>query len=414
MSTAFDPKSFDPHARAFLENPYPTYAWFREHKPAHRVTFAYGGTTLYDSTWIFRATDVRAVLKGKAMFLKNTNPPKVPPPPFDVLQNMPNGVFSADPPRHTVMRAALDPLIAEAVTGIGASAAEKAKDLLRAAMASRRIELVSAYAMPLPSDALRTLLGLSTGDWAGVERWVQGYVAGHDYTAPFAAQAMGGTCAMALGAYFQALMRGQAQTSGCPMRAETGKMIDLMVNKAESQGMSREEVQQTAANLSIAGYLSTVFLIATGTLNLLANPDQLAKLRGQLDDEIIMNKAINEMLRYDAPAQLVDRHVAEDTELAGVALKAGEQVTAVLGSANRDPDAFADPDKFDIARDCAGHVGFGHGIHTCLGAPLVHQVAPVAFRELLSSLREFKLDGIPQWQTDPYLRSVVNLPLAIG
>jgi pimeloyl-[acyl-carrier protein] synthase len=405
MSTPFDPTTFDPHAPAFIADPYPTYAQFREHAPAYRVTFRYGNMTLYDSTWIFRYADVKTVLEGKALFLKNTNPPSASPPPFDVLQNMPNGVFFLDPPRHDELRPILDILLAQAIAGIGASAAASATQLLDAAKASRRIELVSAYAMPLPSNALRTVLGISIGDWAGIEKWVSGMVAGHDYTAPAAAQGMRGTCAMALGAYFQALTR------GCPMHAENGKMIDLMVSKAEPKGMSREEVQQTAVNLTVAGYFSTVFLIATGTLNLLRNPSQFALLRSRPD---LIGNAVEEMLRYDAPAQLADRYVANDTKIAGVALKAGEQVTAVLGSANRDPDAFADADAFDITRDCKAHVGFSDGIHYCLGAPLVRQVAPVAFQTLLSSLPEFALDGIPQWQTDPYLRSVVNLPLAIG
>jgi cytochrome P450 len=405
MDTPFDPATFDPHATAFLANPYPTYAWFREHAPIHPVRFAYGEQTLYDSTWLFRYADVQTVLQGKALFLKNRKPPVPLPPPFDVLQNMPNGVFNLDPPRHDVLRPILDTLLAEAIAGISAIAAATATQLLEAAKASRRIELVAAYAMPLPSIALRTVLGISPGDWAGIERWVSAVVAGHDYTASAAAQGMGGTCAMALGAYFQALTR------GCPMRAESGKMIDLMVSKAEPKGISREEVQQTAVTLAVAGYVSTVFLIATGTLSLLKNASQLALLRGRPE---LINNAVEEMLRYEAPVQLADRYVAEDTQIAGVTFKAGQQVTAVLGSANRDPDAFANPDAFDITRECKAHVGFGDGIHTCLGAPLVRQVAPVAFQALLNALPELALDGIPQWQTDPYLRSVANLPLAIG
>lgn len=399
---SFDPSKFDPHAPAFIADPYPTYAQFRAQAPAWRVTFKVGPYTLYDSTWIFRYADVKRILDAKALFVKNKNPKHVSPAPFDVLQNMPNGLFSLDPPRHAELRSILDPLFARAIDGMDAEAAKIAKPYLDAAKANRRIELVSAYAMPVPSNILRIVLGITDDDWAGIEQWVTGVVRGNDYTQPRATQAMAGTCAMALGSYFQALTR------GCPMHAEKGRMVDLMV---ESTGIEREETQMTLVNLAVAGYMSTVFLVATGTLNLLKNPAQLALLRKQPE---LMAKAIEEMLRYDAPAQLADRFCAEDTEIAGVKLKKNDQVTAVLGSANRDSDAFPNADTFDITRDDkVEHVGFGDGIHYCLGAPLVRMGAPVTFRMLLEGLPEMKLDGIPQWQTDPYLRSVVNLPLAI-
>ena len=402
----FDPSTFDPHAPDFLADPYPTYAQFRAQVPAYRVTFKIGPYTLYDSTWVFRFADVKTVLDGTDRFLKNQKPQHVPPPPFDVLQNMPNGIFSLDPPRHTVLRPILDTLFAQAIDRIDAVAQAKAKSLLDAARASRRIEFVSAYAMPLPSGVLQSVLGISDGDWAGIEQWVTGVVTGHDYTQSRGTQAMAGTCALALGAYFQALMR------GCPMSAAKGQMVDLMTGKAVAQGMEREEVQMTLVNLAVAGYMSTVFLVATGTLNLLRNPTQLELLRKRPD---LMGGAIEEMLRFDAPAQLADRYCASDTEIAGVKLKAGDQVTAVLGSANRDSDVFPDGDKFDITRESkVEHVGFGDGIHYCLGAPLVRKVGPVAFRMLLEGLPNMRLDGIPQWQTDPYLLSVANLPLAIG
>ncbi len=410
MDTPFDPTQFDPHAPDFLADPYPTYAQFRANAPVSKVTFEieYQGRTvpLYNSTWVFRHADVRTVLEGKALFLKNRSPQDLPPAPFDVLGNMPNGLFSMDPPRHDKLRPVLDTLFEKAISGLDTAAYSIGKPLLEAAKASRRIELVSAYAMPLPSNVLKTVLGISDGDWGGVERWVGGVVAGHDYTASAAFQAMGGTCALALGAFFQGLTR-----RGCPVQAERGRMVDLMVVKAEEEGMLHEEVQMTLVNLAVAGYLSTVFLVATGTLNLLKNPAQLALLRSKPE---LISGAIEEMLRFDAPAQLADRFVAEDTEIGGIKLKKGDQVTAVLGSANRDPEAFANPDTFDITRDTKRHVGFGDGIHYCLGAPLVRKIAPVAFKLLLDELPSMSLEGIPQWQTDPYLRSVVNLPLAIG
>jgi cytochrome P450 len=120
------------------------------------------------------------------------------------------------------------------------------------------------------------------------------------------------------------------------------------------------------------------------------------------------------MLRYDSPFQMTDRFVVNrSTTLGGRKLRIGDPITLVFGSANRDETVYKDPDKFDIARQGPPHLGFGAGIHRCYGAPLVQAVAPVAFQMLLQELRSIRLAGTPQWQTDPYIRSVTNLPLEI-
>jgi cytochrome P450 len=122
------------------------------------------------------------------------------------------------------------------------------------------------------------------------------------------------------------------------------------------------------------------------------------------------------MLRYDAPAQLVDRYVVENVTLpSGATLQRGDAISAVLGSANHDPGAFSHPDVFDITATRRNmHMGFGDGVHFCIGAPLARQVAPAAIAALLDALPTIELAGIPQWQTDPYLRGLNSLPLQIG
>ena len=94
-------------------------------------------------------------------------------------------------------------------------------------------------------------------------------------------------------------------------------------------------------------------------------------------------------------------------------LKKNDKVTAALGSANRDPEAFTEPDVFDITEKGV-HVAFGAGIHECIGAPLARTTASVAFRVLLDTFTDLAIDGLPQWQTDPYLRSPADLPLSVS
>lgn len=411
MDTALDPQKFDPHDPAYTRDPYAWYKALREQEPVHFVP-------LYQSNWLFRYNDVRRVLDEKELFLKN-NPNEKPTTPVSALQvtdYLPSGVFSMDPPRHDEIRTIVDPLFADAITSAATKARQVAQAQLRTAKASRRMELVQQYAVPVPSAVLMHVLGISQPDpdqqadpsrpneAQVVCKWVEMILAGNDPTMPTGVRVAAKTCAMALNTYFQAFPR-------CPAHQQKGGLVQAMATQGTKQGMLPEEVQSTALNLVVAGYLSTVFLIATGTWNLINNPSQLALLR---KEPARMKNAIEEMLRFDAPAQLVDRYLADDVELSGKKLKRGDKVTGVLGSANRDKDKFPNPDTFDIMRDTTGHVGFGAGIHHCIGAPLVRVGAPVAFQELLDALPVMALGGIPQWQTDPYLRSVSNLPLAIG
>jgi cytochrome P450 len=410
VAPQWDPNSFNPHAPDFLANPYPTYARFREQAPIHWVDS-------YKSYWIFRYEDAKTVLEAKDIFIHNV--PKDPPPPptplFGVLENMPVGLFSMDPPRHDEVRPLMNVVFGESIVGADAIAEVFARPLLVAAKASRRVELIGAYAAPLPLQVLMTVMGVPMRDWAGMAGWVGMIAASNDPTQPLSVLVGGGTSVMATGAYYQSLMQPKIQSrpSRCPIHARAGGIVDRMMNEAMGAApkMSPEEVQATATNLTVAGYLSTTFLIGTGTLNLLNNPDQLELLRRNPE---LRHSAVEEMLRYDAPAQLAQRTANQDFQLGNTLIRKGDTVMVVLGSANRDASVFPNPDTFDITRTPNPHVGFGDGIHYCIGAPLVRMVAPAAFLMLIQELATMKLDGIPQWGSDPFLRSVSNLPLAIG
>lgn len=387
--------AFNPHDPAYSKDPYPFYAEARAHTPVLKVQ-------PYGSWWVFRDADVRQVLLDTDGFVKS-NPlvDSLPQPPMDALANLPPGVFMMDPPRHTVVRPLLDGLFGRAIEGIDRYIEAQARALIDKTRGSARFEFVQAFARPLPAQVLFKVLGMPDAT-TSISGWVDGYIAGHDITSSAAAQMAGGTCVFAIQAYFLALAAGG---SACPHAGLFKEMMD----QVETRQLKATEVATTSLNLAIAGYASTTYLLATGLLRLLEHPEQLAALRA---DPRLAANAVAEMLRHDAPAQLVDRFAARDCTLGGVKIRRGDAVTAVIGSANRDPGRWADPDRFDIRRDNTQQIGFGDGIHVCLGAPLVHQVAPTALNVLLQELPLLRLAGHPQWQTDPYLRSVANLPLA--
>lgn len=386
---------FDPHAAAYSKDPYPFYAQARELTPVLQVQ-------PYGSWWVFRHDDVRQVLLDTEGFTKaNPLQDHLPDPPMDALANLGPGVFMMDPPRHDVVRPLLDGLFEDAIAGIDRVVERQARQLLDDTRGSARFEFVQAFARPLPAQVLFQVMGMPDATRA-LSGWVDGYIAGHDPTAPLGARLGALTCTFALQAYFL------AQAQGGPACPHAG-LFKGMLDSVDTQGLSRNEVATSALNLAIAGYASTTYLLATGLYRLLTNPDQLAALRA--DPGLALN-AVWEMLRYDAPAQLVDRFAARDVTLGGVKIRRGDAVTAVIGSANRDERVWKDADRFDIRRDTQGQIGFGDGIHRCLGAPLVHQVAPTALKVLLGEFPVLSLAGQPQWQTDPYLRSVANLPVA--
>ncbi len=421
----FDPDSFNPHDPEYSKNPYPVYAQMREHSPVHWVD-------PYEAFWVFRHEDVMRVLNdsetfSELNFAKNNHdvPAKPAPGPFDVLANNPQGLFFLDPPRHGEIRKPMDEYLQRAAAQAEAIAAIVSRKLLVDAKQSGRMEFYNAFALPLPSSVVLKIMGIPQQDWPGIIQWVGAIEMGHDITQPPAIQGTAATCAMALGSYYAALIRG-TRGDGCPVKAGAGGLLDLMIT--EGMGpmpkMSAADVEASSVNLAVAGYLSTTFLIATGLLTLLGGDPSLQN--GNRSDEplpidILRKKpelipaAVNEMLRHDSPFQLTDRYVVNhNVKMGGKQLKRGDHVSVVIGSANRDASVYPDPDVFDITRKGPPHIAFGAGIHRCYGAPIVERVAPVAFRMILQELSTIRLAGTPYWQTDPYIRSVSNLPLEIA
>ena len=399
MSDDFNPDQFDPHDPAYLADPYPTYARFREQAPIQTVR-------PYGSSWVFAYDDCKRVLDDTAVWIKHS--PLGDPKPygqFGVMASFPPGLFGSDPPLHTELRAILEPLLDQAIETAPAIAGRVAEPLLAAAHEHGRIELISDYALPLPAQVLFTLLGIpdEPGVWSGLMAWQAAVVAAHDITQSAAIRAGGATCSMALNAFFEGLLISDDAL-------KTGLFGEICQAFADAH-LTPQQVQMCATDFLVAGYISTTFLIGTGTRNLLGNPEQLAALRS---DPTLIDGAVEEMLRFDAPAQLVDRCAAVDTALGGRSFKAGDRIAVVLGSADRDPKAFDNPDQFLITRDADAHLSFGAGIHHCIGAPLVRLVAPVAFQMLLAAFPDLSLDGLPQWQTDPYLRAPSSLPLSFS
>ena len=173
--------------------------------------------------------------------------------------------------------------------------------------------------------------------------------------------------------------------------------------------------KQLLSLLLSAGHETTVNLIGSGTLVLLEHPDQLARLR---DDPQVIKPAIEELLRFVCPAEMAtERYAREDITIAGITIPRGELVLAVLGSANRDPAYFADPDALDLTRANNKHLSFGQDIHYCMGAPLSRLEGQIALSTLVGRFPHLRL-SIPseqvQWKSGFILRGLEALPVSLS
>ncbi|MGH9040683.1 MAG: cytochrome P450 [Acidimicrobiia bacterium] len=185
---------------------------------------------------------------------------------------------------------------------------------------------------------------------------------------------------------------------------------DLVGSLVTDGNLNDDELQGTITLIFIAGFITTANLIGNGLLALLRNPDQMARLWA--DPEIVPN-AVEEMLRYDSPVQMVERTALQDIELDGQVVPAGSTIVVLLGAANRDPQHFADPNRFDITRpDASTHVSFAWGIHHCLGAPLARLEGQLVFSRLRERFARVELLQ-PELSHRPSfgIRSLSELPL---
>jgi len=184
-------------------------------------------------------------------------------------------------------------------------------------------------------------------------------------------------------------------------------LVSALVQVHDEDGaLTEDEIITTCRLLLIAGHETTRSLIGAGVLALLANPAQLAVLRS---DPGLIDQAVEEILRYDPPVQLLTRVALEDTRIGPATVPAGALALMLVGAANRDEVLCDNPGTFDITRSARRHLAFGHGIHFCLGAPLARVEAAIALRHLLAVLPEYEIAQPPEWKPHTVLRGLDHL-----
>lgn len=354
-------------------NPYPLYERIRSTLPVFREP--------QSGLWMILDYDgVKQALQDHETFSSKYGP--------DWL------VFS-DPPRHSKLRA----LVSRAFTPKSIANLEPrikalSRELLDPLIERGRMDLAGDYAVPLPMMVISEMLGIPTSDRTHFKRWVDvilrmSYTIGRQGDEGMTAMDDFSEVTAEMNEYLGDLLaeRRKAPTDDLLTRLSQAEM--------DGERLTQSEILGFFQLLLLAGSETTTNLINNAILSFIENPDQLARLRQNME---LLPRAIEEVLRYRAPLQWIYRVTKREVEMQREVIPAQTLVLAVIGSANHDPKYFAEPSKFDISRDPNPHIGFGSGMHFCLGAALARLESRIALTDLLGRLSNIRLSGDQPWE----------------
>ena len=309
-------------------------------------------------------------------------------------------MITANPPEHSRLRGAakgafLPPQI-EALRSRIATLVDERLDRLAAAGTA---DLMSELAYPLPLTVIGELLGVPEEEREGFLAVVMATLGADDPDPAPGAVTRAEAAIKEIGDYVSGLVEAR--------RARPGSdALSLLIEHHNAGGLDTTELVGTAILLLEAGFLTTTNLIGNGLLALLHHPAEMARLWA---DPTLVDSAVEEMLRYDTPIQLTNRHVLADVDVDGVQFRKGEDVVLLLGATNRDPACFPEPDRFDVGRPDNGHLSFAWGAHFCLGARLARLEAQLVFAGLRQRFSRLELADEPVRRPGLMLRGLESL-----
>jgi cytochrome P450 len=311
-----------------------------------------------------------------------------------------------DPPDHDRLRELLSRAFTpRQVARVRPITGEIASQLASEAARAGEVDLYDAFAQRLPLQVICQLLGIPSIDHAEVGEWTAALSLATATPTP-EARVAADRAMLAFDDYVGRLV--------AERRARPGDDLLSALIGVEAQGerLAKDELVAMVVQLLYAGHETTRNLIGNGLFTLLRSPAELARLRG---DPALLPRAVEEMLRYEPPILFVSRVALADVELAGVAVRKGDLVHLGLASANRDPEHFADPDRFDVGRVENRHLTFGWGMHFCLGASIARMEGRVAFETLLARFPRIELVGPPPpWAPATALRTLERFPVRLA
>jgi len=395
---------------ALLANPYPFYALVRQSSPVLRVPLP---VETGAGVWLLtRHAEVDLALRDRRFSVDRMradaarlNQERLP----DVFLSGPGALrpmLVMDPPDHTRVRG----LVSKAFTPRRVAALEErirklVGELLDQALArGPELDVIRDLGEPLPAIVIAELLGLPPEDHRAFKQWSTAMIE----TVPQVPLGGGKDLSEKVEVILHYLRGAIAERRRAPGDDLISGMIEA---QEERDALSDRELLATSFLLLVAGHETTTNLIGNGSLALLRNPDQLARLRAEPG---LMENAVEELLRYDSPVQGTVRVTTEEVELGGQRVPANALVICGIGAANRDPAVHPDPDRLDLGRSGIRHLSFGLGAHFCLGAALARLEGRAAFEALLERCPDLRLvqpEGPFEYRANFVLRGLKSLPV---
>ncbi|MGF6982096.1 cytochrome P450 [Paraburkholderia atlantica] len=398
LARDFDLRQLSP---AFYADPYPIYRALRTYEPIRRMPDG--------SLFLTRFRDVQAVYRDPKTFSSDKTVefrPKYGDSPL-YAHHTTSLVFN-DPPRHTRVRK----LIAGALTARAIAAMEPAlirlvDGLLDAAAQRGRIDLIGEFASAIPVEVIGNLLDVPHDERAPLRDWSLAILGALEPSLTDAQFERGNRAVSEFVDYLRGLVARRRREPGDPQHDVLTRLVQ---GEGPDEQLSEAELLQNCIFILNAGHETTTNLIGNGLVTLSQWPDERAAL---LREPELIGTAVEECLRFESSNQLGNRMTTVDTEIGGVAVARGTPVTLCIGAANRDPEQFAEPDRFDIRRDPNRHLAFGFGIHQCAGLSLARLEARIAIGRFVQRFPAYRVDGEPTRGGRVRFRGFASVPLLL-
>jgi aspartate racemase len=385
-----------------VANPYPLFRKLREEDPVHWDPFLHAWVVtrypdVLEVLHTFSADRTPSAEQLDAMGLSRLGP---------IARVMVKQMLFMDAPAHTRLRGLSQKAFMPArVELLRSHIKDIVRDLLDKVQDLGRMDVIADLAEPLPAIVTAEMLGVPTSDRHQLKQWSANFaeMLGNFQHNPDHVPLMLRTVDE-MAAYFQEQIR---EIKAHPRE---GLIHSLLTAEIDGDRLTEEEVVANTIVTMVGGQETTTNLIGNGLLTMLRNPGEMQRLR---NDWSLIPSAVEEMLRYESPSQHTARLAPEDRELGGKLIQKRQAVIAVMAAANRDPERFPDPDRFDITRQDNRHLAFGYAAHFCFGAPLARAEGQVAFEALLRRFPNLRLE--PQqleWRTNSGLRGLNSLKVA--
>ncbi len=399
----------DPRAPSFVVRPYPALAHFRSTNPVH-------WSPVLKAWVVTRYDDVRAVLLDGGLSSDTVTPFYRAQPSetqaeiASLVRYLGNWLVFKDPPDHTrLKRLASRVFTANALHNVRPNIEAIVAHLLARLEGQREADIVGDFSNPLPAYVIMDMLGIRRDRLAQVKHWsdeIKLFIGAAQNTPDKYARARAGAEAMA--AMFEDLIAAQR-------RQPVDNILGMLVRAHDDVDgrLSDDELIATSILFLFAGHETTTNLMSMATLHLMHNRDQREIFVG-LDKPAAIAVGVEEFLRFDGPTPSMVRIATRDHDIAGVTVREGERVYAMIAAANHDPAIFTEPDQLDIARTPNPHVTFGYGAHFCLGAPLARMEANIALPALHKAYPNMQPNGEPTWADGLTLRGPTSLPVSLA